>query len=201
EALVATAAIYGANASGKSNVLGALSFMQRAVVDSQRRWEVEGTPQEPFLLSGKATEPSLYEVDFVVDGVRCRYGFRLSSARIEDEWLFAWPHGRKATWFEREADRFTFGKSLHGENEAIRTLTRPNSLFLSAAAQNNHAMLLPIFRQFAAWRFPLTRRTARRVGEYLSSLNALRIDTWSEGADRDAIMQLLAQADTGIIDV
>lgn len=43
-------------------------------------------------------------------------------------------------------DRFEFGKMLHGENGAIRSLTRPNSLFLSAAAQNNHAGLLPIFR-------------------------------------------------------
>lgn len=201
EALLPAAAIYGANASGKSNVLAALAFMQSAVIDSQRRWEVEGTPQQPFLLSGKAEEPSLYEVDLVVAGVRYRYGFRLSSVRVDEEWLYAWPHGRQATWFHREVDTFTFGKSLHGENEAIRALTRPNSLFLSAAAQNNHAMLLPIFRYFAAWRFSLVRLPGLLGLESPLSPLAERLAVQVQGDDRDAIMQLLREADTGIIDV
>lgn len=200
EALVPVVAIYGANASGKSNVLSALSFLRRAVVDSQRRWEVEGTPQDPFRLSRKASEPSLYEVDIVVDGVRFRYGFQLSATRIEEEWLFAWPHGRKAMWFEREGDRFEFGKTLHGENEAIRGFTRPNSLFLSAAAQNNHTTLLPIFRYFAAWQFSLGRNPG------LSHLWLLPVIARNLGpevgsADRDAILQLIQGADTGILDV
>lgn len=201
EALVPVAAIYGANASGKSNVLAAISFMRRAVVDSHRRWDVDGTPHEPFLLSSKVSDPSLYEVDVVVDGVRYRYGFQLSPSRVEGEWLFAWPHGRKAMWFERDGDRFQFGKTLYGENEAIRSLTRPNSLFLSAAAQNNHATLLPIFRQFAAWQFSLTRRAGLSARGAISTVHARRLDAQNQGADRDAILQLLREADTGIIDV
>lgn len=197
EALVPVVAIYGANASGKSNVLGALGFMRRAIRDSQRRWDVDGTPRDPFSLSGKAEEPSLYEVDIVVDGVRYRYGFQLSASRIEEEWLFAWPHGRKAMWFERDGERFEFGKSLHGENEAIRNLTRPNSLFLSAAAQNNHAALLPIFRRFVAWRLSLTRRSdSLASGEVVK-----RLDARGDSTDRAAILQLLRDADTGIVDV
>lgn len=201
EALVPVAAIYGANASGKSNVLAAISFMRRAVVDSHRRWDVDGTPREPFLLSNKVSEPSLYEVDVVIDGIRYRYGFQLSTSRIEGEWLFTWPHGRKAMWFERDGDRFQFGKTLSGENEAIRSLTRPNSLFLSAAAQNNHAILLPIFRQFATWQFSLMRRAGLSSRASISPVHARRLDAQNQGADRDAIMQLLREADTGIIDV
>jgi hypothetical protein len=201
EALVPVVAIYGANASGKSNVLAALSFLRRAVVDSQRTWEVEGTPQDPFRLSRKASEPSLYEVDIVIDGARFRYGFRLSTSRIEEEWLFAWPHGRKAMWFEREGDRFAFGKTLHGENEAIRGFTRPNSLFLSAAAQNNHLTLLPIFRYFAAWQFSLKRGPGLNARSWLSPATARRLGLQVGAADRDAIMQLLQGADTGILDV
>ena len=201
EAIVPVAAIYGANASGKSNVLAALAFLRGAVVDSQRQWEVEGTPQDPFRLSGKAKEPSLYEVDIAVDGVRYRYGFQLSASRVEEEWLFAWPHGRKAVWFERDGDRFEFGKTLHGENEAIRSLTRPNSLFLSAAAQNNHVTLLPIFRYFAAWRFSLTQRLGSFVGGGLSSELVRRLSVHGDDEDRSAILQLLRGADTGILDV
>lgn len=201
EALVPVVAIYGANASGKSNVLAAIDFMRRAVLGSQRRWEVDGTPHEPFLLSNKAAEPSLYEVDILVDGVRYRYGFQLSALRVEEEWLFAWPHGRKATWFERDGDRFEFGKTLHGENEAIRTLTRPNSLFLSAAAQNNHTALLPIYRHFEAWRLSLGRHIGPLAFGFVAGETAKRLDIRGDAADRDAILRVLRDADTGIIDV
>jgi predicted ATPase len=201
EALVPVVAIYGANASGKSNVLAALSFLRHAVVDSQRTWDVEGTPQDPFRLSRKSSEPSLYEVDVVIDGVRYRYGFQLSASRIEEEWLFAWPHGRKAMWFERDGDRFEFGKTLHGENDAIRGFTRPNSLFLSAAAQNNHTTLLPLFRYFSAWQFSLERGPGLYGRAWFALAAARRLDPQSGAADRDAIMQLLQGADTGIVDV
>lgn len=201
EGVVPVAAIYGANASGKSNVLAALDFMRSAVLNSQSRWEVDGAPQEPFLLSSKAREPSLYEIDIIVAGVRYRYGFQLSSARIEEEWLFAWPHGRKAMWFERDGDNFEFGKTLHGENETIRNLTRPNSLFLSAAAQNNHAALLPVFRHIGAWQFLLERRAGLHSRPWLSHAIAQRLSVKEENMDRDAIMHLLRDADTGILDV
>jgi uncharacterized protein len=200
DALVPVVAIYGANASGKSNVLGALAFMRSAVRNSQRRWEVEGTPHDPFRLSNKVREPSLYEVDIVVGGVRFRYGFQLSAARVEEEWLFAWPHGRKAMWFEREGDRFEFGKTLHGENETIRNLTRSNSLFLSAAAQNNHEALLPIFHCFTAWRFSFRRNAA--IASY-GSISAIvrKLGRGGEGSTRSAILRLLQGADTGILDI
>lgn len=201
EALLPVIAIYGANASGKSNVLDALGFLRFAVVDSQRAWDVDRTPHDPFRLSSKAKQPSLYEVDIVVDGVRFRYGFQLSASRVEEEWLFAWPHGRKATWYEREGDEFEFGKSLHGENEVIRSLTRPNSLFLSAAAQNNHAELLPLVHYFRSWRFPPTGRGVM-TGRAPEMIRLVReLDTLSENAERSSLLQLLQAADTGIVDV
>ena len=199
EAVVPVVAIYGANASGKSNVLEALAFFRRAVVDSQRRWEVEGTPHEPFLLSGKSKEPSLYEVDIAVHGVRFRYGFQLSASRIEEEWLFAWPHGRKALWFERDGDRFEFGKTLHGENEVIRSLTRPNSLFLSAAAQSNHAALMPLVRHFAAWQVAPSGRGSM-LGLPHDTTRLIRVvDALNESTERESILRLLQAADTGIV--
>jgi uncharacterized protein len=199
EALVPVAAIYGANASGKSNVLGAFAFMASAVRDSQRVWDVAAVPVDPFRLSSKVREPSLYEVDFLHEELRLRYGFRVSSTRVEEEWLFAWPNGRKATWFERDGDAFSFGKSLRGENEAIRSLTRPNSLFLSAAAQNSHKQLLRVFQQVAGWRFAIPRRGGSARGWPRGSFAQLFAD--GGGEDRDAVLRLLREADTGIVDV
>ena len=149
--LVRVAAIYGANASGKSNVIKALAYMSSAVQNSQRQWAPEGPiPREPFLLDPQSKlDPSSFEVDLLLDGVRFHYGFTLNDREILEEWLDAYPVGKRQMWFKRKEKAFTFGKKLVGDNDAIERLTRPNSLFLSAAAQNNHEGLLPLYRWFA----------------------------------------------------
>ena len=130
EALLPAIALYGANASGKSNVLQAMSFARHAVTSSHRAWEPDaGVPVEPFMLSDEAEAPSTYEFDLIINDVRHRYGLVLTAAAVADEWLYAWPHGKRQVWFERNGDAFEFGKHLPGENETIRALTRPNSLF------------------------------------------------------------------------
>lgn len=209
EALLPAVALYGANASGKSNVVEALMFMRDAVLDSHRRWEpLGGVPQEPFALSAKSSEASRYEIDFIVASVRYRYGFLIDSSRIIEEWLYAWPRRKKQTWFERTEDSFSFGKFLGGENETIRELTRPNSLFLSAAAQNNHPRLSPIYRWFkgilvhrprsgaaSEFRPPLAHRIAELVGEQSVA------DHERRRHDHEALVRLLQGADIGILDV
>lgn len=151
--LLPSVAIYGPNASGKSNVLGGLAFMRYAVVHSHRTFSPEGgVPRQPFAWGEKVAEPSLFEIAFKIAGVRYEYGFCADDQRFIEEWLYAYPSARKQTWFERDGDEFKFGEHLHGENRTIEKLTRPNSLFLSAAAQNRHAQLSPVFRRFAAIR-------------------------------------------------
>jgi hypothetical protein len=207
-ALLPAVALYGANASGKSNVLHALAFMRSAVLYSHRQWDpAGGTPHEPFALSGSQSASSLFEADIVVGSVRYRYGFVLSAERVEEEWLHAWPKGRKQAWFEREGDHFEFNKSLRGENDTIRGLTRPNSLFLSAAAQNNHAGLVPVFDWFAPSHFKL-RRSARSaipvgaLGDIFSPQLSLFVDLKdARTQDREAIVGLLRAADIGILDL
>ncbi|MFS8069421.1 MAG: AAA family ATPase [Byssovorax sp.] len=213
EALLPAVALYGANASGKTNVVGALRFMMEAVRDSQRLWEPDsGTPQEPFALSSKAGEPSLYEVDFLLDEVRYRYGFVLSAARVDEEWLEVWRDGEKRSLFERVADEFSFSVDLPGENEAIKALTRPNSLFLSAAAQNNHQALSSVFGWlstafFTSWNAPShsVMSTEAALFGHLFGIGRPRslikdVHT-SISRRRDAITQLLGSVDTGIIDI
>lgn len=211
EPLLPAVAIYGANASGKSNVLNALGFMCDAVVSSYRIWEPDGgVPSEPFALSQKANEPSLYEVEIVAEGTRFRYGFVVSAARVEEEWLFAWPSGHKQTWFEREGNEFTFGRNLRGDNEAIRSLTRDNSLFLSAAAQNNHDALTPIFRWFRSVRMISRQSRYTRVSSesaltfnelFSKQLSLFPGHEEANQGQRESILDLLKAADTGIVDL
>jgi AAA15 family ATPase/GTPase len=148
--------IYGANASGKSNVLHAMRWMRQAVLGSVNRWsELRQIPREPFALDPEALdETSLFEVNIVLDGNRYVYGFEVSDHRVELEWLHAYPHGqaRKQVWFERDAEKedpFTFrGEGLKGAKESLVPQTRPNALFLTVAAAFNHPHLSPIHEWF-----------------------------------------------------
>ncbi|MFI5572276.1 ATP/GTP-binding protein [Streptomyces sp. NPDC051740] len=88
--------VFGANASGKSNLIAALRNMRRCVLRSYADWtSYDGIPRDEFALDPKAAdETSLYEADFVLaDGVRWTYGFELGQRRVEAEWLYAYPKG------------------------------------------------------------------------------------------------------------
>ncbi len=147
--ILPVAVLYGANASGKSNVLAALAFMRFAVTDSHHSWApTEGVARDAFAWGPKKRDPSTFEATFFVAGVRHQYGFSCSDLEFIEEWLYAWPNGKKQMWFERERGAFKFGDHLKGENKLIEEITRPNALFLSAAVQNKHPQLTPVYRWF-----------------------------------------------------
>jgi uncharacterized protein len=151
ESMLPVAALYGANASGKTNVLAALKFMASAVKDSHRLWKPDGgVPSQTFRLdAASVAAPSLFAVDFLVNEVRYQYGFKADAISIQEEWLYAYPKGKKQSWFLRKAgEPMTFSNRMPGENRVIENLTRANSLFLSCAAQNNHESLKPIYGWF-----------------------------------------------------
>ena len=93
---------------------------------SHRSWPPdEGVPRDPFAWGQKKTEPSLFEVTLLLDGVRFQYGFQASDECFLEEWLYAWPNGKKQVWFERDNNTFKFGENLKGENKLIEDVTRP----------------------------------------------------------------------------
>jgi hypothetical protein len=194
--LLRAAAVYGANASGKSSLFHALAFMRDAVVESQRQWDPSaGVPRSVFALDRNCfTEPSVFAVDVLLDGILYEYGFSVDSARVLEEWLFASPKGRRQEWFTRDATRdveFVFNRSLPGENRAISALTRPNSLFLSAAAQNNHAVLGPIYNWFSQRLWIVDDTTRGFLERYTTE--QCRNDSY-----RAALIGLLNAADLGV---
>ena len=86
----------------------------------------------------------------VVENVRYHYGFEATDGAFTAEWLYSFPRERRQMLFERDNATFVFGRHLKGRNQVISELTRPNSLFLSAAAQNGHDELTRIFLFFQA---------------------------------------------------
>jgi hypothetical protein len=145
------AAIYGGNGAGKTNVLRALEYMRTAVRNSHKIWPAEGPiPRDPFLLDSQASiDASFFEAELTLEGKYFRYAFTLNAREILEERLDAYPDGKHQTLLRREGQNFTFGSELAGDNQAAKRLTRPNCLFLSAAATAKHPMLLPIYREFA----------------------------------------------------
>ena len=152
--VVPAAVIYGANASGKSNLVDAIAIMKAMVLHSQTRGTPDGgVPRRSFALDPAcADSPSKFEIDFVLDGERYHYGFEASDRAFESEWLYVFPKSYRRVLFERADGDFHFGRWLKGQNNVIRSLTRENSLYLSAAAQNGHEQLSKIYRYFQSIR-------------------------------------------------
>ncbi|MGD0655318.1 MAG: ATP-binding protein [Thermoguttaceae bacterium] len=223
ESLLTVAGLYGANASGKSNVLAALAFMCEAVVMSHRFWSPdEGEPREPFVprdpfaWGSKRKDPSLFEVTFLLDSVQFQYGFKASDECFLEEWLYAWPNGKKQVWYERDNNTFKFGENLKGENKLIEEVTRPNALFLSAAAQHKHPQLASIFSWFRSFQaINLSRTRYRSLPFWMSSEIALArlFDEDTEQQQtlspmeelskpiRERFRNLLKKADDSIVDL
>lgn len=191
------AAVYGANASGKSTLFKALRFVERAVLESHNRWAPEREIQiDPFLLDpGQSGLPSTFEVDFAVGGGRYRYGFSVTRARFTAEWLYSYPQGKQQKWFDRDVNRdeeFKFSRKMGGANQRIKELTRSNSLFLSAAAQNNHPVLRPLFQWFAQ----SLRIVMERDSDIIEGVTGSRL--MRNESLQKSVVEILKLADLGI---
>ncbi len=156
QTLLRSAAIYGANASGKSTLLQALDTMQNIVLESANTQMGKLLSVTPFLLDEKtAMAATEFEVVFLVDGVRYQYGFAATKKRITEEWLFVTPKSCAQHWFNREWDaesesyNWEFSKLFSGEKQLWQKSTRDNALFLSTAVQLNSKSLAPVFSWFA----------------------------------------------------
>ena len=146
--ILKTAVVYGANASGKSNLIKAMACMNTIVCNSAGYMPSEKIPVVPFLFDEKTkVEPSTFEATFFMEGIRYQYGFSATKEKIYNEWLLAWPKGKEQKWFERDHNEVEpyFGPSLKGQNKSTWSKVKENSLFLSVAAQWNHEQLSKVY--------------------------------------------------------
>ncbi|MFE9723199.1 ATP/GTP-binding protein [Streptomyces sp. NPDC005794] len=197
--------VFGANAAGKSNMLGALHDMRQAVRTSFADWtKSPGVPRKPFKLDPVcAEETSLYEVDLILGRTRFTYGFELSDDRVEAEWLHAYPHGQRETWFDREAGRpesdggeFVFeSDGFTGRRDDLVALTRSDALFLSTGATLNDPQLAALHRWFldSLWLVAPDEDVMERT-KWTQEL----IEPGGKHDYRERVLHLLSIADLGI---
>ena len=144
DAVVPVLGIYGANASGKSSLLEALSLMRGAGLGSLG-WLSEPNPVRRIPLALDPTfahRPSFYEIDMVLqDGVRYTYGFEIDDNRVRGEWLHAYPRGYKQVWFDRKDNgKIDFpGEGLRGGNS--NWLAGPDRTHYSSASPHSLTMI------------------------------------------------------------
>lgn len=136
-----SAVLYGNNASGKSNFLEAMAFMKAAVINSFRDALMENKerkfPLEKFILNTKTEkEPSFFEVSFIQNNTKYRYGFEIDYNRIVSEWLFH-TTTKEVYLFKRENQKIEINKSAFKEGLGKESNARENVLFLTLIAQLN----------------------------------------------------------------
>ena len=189
--LLKSAAIYGANASGKSNLIAAMRFMRYFVLSSSKDTQVEDAiPVNPFLLDAVTENaPSRFEIQFIQNGIRYRYGFEADAKAVRKEWLLRATKTRETILFLREDDGIDVRKEFE-EGSGLETKTRDNALFLSVVAQFNGSISAKILRWFADFQVMHGLRD--------TELERYTIQCLQDASKRTQLIRLIQGADVGI---
>ncbi len=195
--LLRSAAIYGANASGKSNLVRALMTMRRLVLNSATKIQAgEKLPIERFRLDvSMRQKPAHFQIVFLLNGKRYRYGFEADEERVHSEWLYHAAQ-RETRLFVREGQVFDVSTSFKREAPAsVQEKTRSNALFLSVLAQFNGDIATKILDWF---RLQL-RAISGLDDEAYAGYTLERLAT--EENFRQRAREVIRLADTGILDL
>ncbi len=135
--LLKTLAVYGANSSGKSNLIEALRQMRLCVHSSVKLNPGDPLPFDPFLLVKDNVLPTMFEVTFLKNNYCYRYGFAYTETSIVEEWLFGktTPRSKEQALFIRNSDGIAFEDKKFPEGIGLESKVNSNRLFLSLCAQ------------------------------------------------------------------
>jgi len=193
ETFVRAAAIYGPNASGKSNFIKSFAFVRNFVVNGLKQLE-NVIPVEPFLLSNETEhKPSLFELEIVAGKDLFTYGFEVSSQKVNKEWLHQYPN--KKVLFERNSSEIKVNARYFKEGSAItRKQTRENVLFLSVVASYGGELSTKVV--------DVIKRIQVISGlERGQTLNYAFEKYTKEESYRERMKEFLLEADLGISDI
>ena len=201
--LLRTSAIYGPNASGKTNVLAGLSWLQAAVRSSLHMWDDE-IPIEPFAF-GNESEPSEFALELLIDDVRFEYVLALDTRKVHYEALFHYPQQRRRRVFEREGNDIVFQRGL-GNLSGTRELLTDRVLALSVARRFDEPLVKGFSDQVRLVHARgLLYRHRKLIPLPIRMLRTIDCFDDSRGpaspGQRDRALELLRLADLGIEDV
>ena len=187
--------LYGQNGSGKSNLLLAMSFLDKLIHISARTSSTTKLPYDPFLLrEGWEDKPTRFEITFVLEDNRYRYGLEFTEKEVQKEWLFRKAQSREVSLFEREGSTIDVSSGFNGSKKIIDAAveaTRDNALFLSTCDMLNVEEAKTIFNWF------------RYFGmiDGLNTEELQTVDLWDKQDYKDKIKKYLESLSLNIADV
>lgn len=148
--LLPIAVVYGANSSGKSNILKALIAMRDVLLNSVKLNPKDGLATNPFCLDlTSSKEPTSFEIQFILNESKFRYGFDYDANQILAEWLYEKRLGEKEfELFLRSGSEFKISKTRFAEGIGKQNATPANRLFISLVAQLNGELSQSILNWF-----------------------------------------------------
>jgi AAA15 family ATPase/GTPase len=152
--LLKSAAIYGANASGKSNFFKALQFVVTFMRSSTRATQIgDNIGITPFKLSTEtANKPSVFEIQILIGDTAYKFGFTITDEKVLSEYLYQRKKHKEYLLFKRTNQEFEIDDKFTEGNE-IEQRTRPNALFLTTVAQFNGPISAAIISSLKKWKF------------------------------------------------
>lgn len=124
--------IYGANASGKSNILKALRFFRNFIKNSHEMQQGKKIPRTAFKLDPEYLDkPSEFQIIFIHNDTKYLYGFSVTEEEVVEEYLFYYPNGRQSTIFERNRDDYKFTIDIERQTELKNKFHSKNKLFIA----------------------------------------------------------------------
>ncbi len=155
--ILKTSVIYGANASGKSNLFKAMDTIRQIIISSNFYHPNQEIPIDNFRLDMKCiSQPTEFHFIFVQNNIKYAYQVMLTKKKILEENLYYWPNGRQVKIFERNENNINFGnfnktknKETQLRNKIYAEDTAENILFLSMANKVNIQPVKDAFNWFA----------------------------------------------------
>ncbi|MDO5418066.1 MAG: ATP-binding protein [Lachnospiraceae bacterium] len=190
-----SAAIFGKNGGGKSNIIRAFWLGVQFIRNAQKtQHEKAPVPVRAFALNDySGNEPTGFEYQYLTDGIKYTYGFSATTKEIISEYLYASPKGQKSVIFSRAKQQFTF--PANGEKkkkEMIAEAVGSNQLFFSIACVMNYQPCIAAMKWFREDIYFSKDYTdiPKQLLEYAEDSNMLQ-----------AIVTYAKQADVGIEDM
>lgn len=189
-------AVYGANASGKSNLIKGLKLLDQLVHVSSRKSSTSKLPFDPFLLKENNTIPTKFEITFILNEKRYRYGFEFNNIEVVSEWLFRKNIGREVDLFKRDKDVIEVSKGFGGSSKLIDAsieATRSNALFLSTCDMLNVKEAKDVFSWFK--RLNVVDGLRTELEEFTT------VNLWDEEEFKEKIKDYLNNLNLGFTDI
>ena len=187
-----TIGLFGPNASGKSNILKAINFCCRMILESHQNNEGVVFNFMPFKFDGYDKKPSEFFIDFVCNEVEYEYSFALTRTEIIRESLYYYPNGKRAKVFTRDEnaeDVYSFSPGVILKPKDVALNTSRKNLFLSRASSMNRELAQELYRYFL---------NTFLLG--LVDLNSVSVEK-NFNAYKKIILKALAICDTDICDI